>query len=76
MKLAAKIFLIIGTVFQCFLIYPLSLGIIAIKKLNAAQKKEDFSTGWAVVVLLFVNLIAGILLLMMKDEDFVEKKAD
>jgi hypothetical protein len=49
----------------------LVLGIIALKKLNAAKKKEDFSIGWAIVVLL-VNLIAGIVLLVMKDEDFAK----
>jgi hypothetical protein len=50
----------------------LVLGIIALKKLNAAKKKEDFSIGWAIVVLLLVNLIAGIVLLVMKDEDFAK----
>ena len=76
MKLAAKIFIIIGMVCQFYLIYPIILGAIALKKLNAAQKKEDFSTVWSVVTLLFVNLIAGILLLVMKDADFAAKKAE
>ncbi len=76
MKLAAKIFIIIGMVCQFYLIFPIILGAIALKKLNAAQKKDDFSTGWSIVVLILVNLIAGILLLVMKDEDFVEKKAE
>ena len=72
MKTLAKVFIIIGMIFQCFLIFPLVLGIIALKKLNAAKCKADFSTGWAIVVLLLVNLIAGILLLVMKDEDFAK----
>lgn len=76
MKLAAKILIIIGMVCQFYLIFPLILGAIALKKLNKAEKKADFSTGWSVVVLLFVNVIAGILLLVMKDEDFAEKKAE
>jgi hypothetical protein len=71
MKTLAKVFIIIGMICQCFLIFPLILGIIALKKLNAAKKKEDFSIGWAIVVLL-VNLIAGIVLLVMKDEDFAK----
>ena len=76
MKLAAKIFIIIGMVCQIYLIYPIILGAIALKKLNAAQKKEDFSTVWSVVTLLLVNIIAGILLLVMKDADFADKKAE
>lgn len=76
MKLAAKILIIIGIVCQFYLIYPIILGIIALKKLDKAEKKADFSTGWSVVVLLLVNLIAGILLLIMKDEDFATKKAE
>jgi hypothetical protein len=72
MKTLAKVFIIIGMICQCFLIFPLVLGIIALKKLNAAKKKEDFSIGWAIVVLLLVNLIAGIVLLVMKDEDFAK----
>lgn len=70
MKTVAKVFIILGMVLQCFLIFPIVLGAIALKKLKAAQCKADFGTGWAVVVLLLVNLIAGILLLVMKDEDF------
>ena len=76
MKLAAKILIIIGMIAGCFAIYPLIIGIIALNKLNKATKKADFSTGWSVGVLLFVNVIAGILLLIMKDEDFAEKKAE
>ena len=72
MKTVAKVFIIIGMILQCFLIFPLVLGIIALKKLKAAKCKADFSTGWSVVVLLLVNLIAGILLLVMKDADFAE----
>lgn len=72
MKTVAKIFIIIGMVCQCFLIYPIVLGVIALKKLKTAQKKADFSTAWSVVVLLLVNLIAGIILLCMKDKDFAE----
>lgn len=70
MKTVAKVFIILGMIFQCFLIYPIVLGAIALKKLKTANCKADFSIGWSVVVLLLVNLIAGIILLVMKDEDF------
>ena len=37
---------------------------------GVTSNPEDISTGWKVVILLFVNTIAGILLLCMKDADF------
>jgi Sec-independent protein secretion pathway component TatC len=70
MKTAAKVFIILGMIFGFYMIFPIVLGAIALKKLKAANCKADFSTGWSIVVLLLVNLIAGILLLVMKDEDF------
>lgn len=72
MKTVAKVFIIIGMICGFYMIFPIILGIIALKKLKAAKCKADFSTGWSVVVLLLVNLIAGILLLVMKDADFAE----
>lgn len=73
MKTAAKVFIILGMIFGFYAIFPIVLGAIALKKLKEAKCKADFSTGWSIVVLLLVNIIAGILLLVMKDEDF--KKA-
>ena len=72
MKTVAKVFIIIGMVVGFYMIFPIVLGALALKKLKAAQTKADFPTGWAVVVLLLVNLIAGIILLCMKDKDFAE----
>ena len=57
---------------QLPLIYPIILGAIVLKKMKKAQCKADFGIGWAIVTLLFVNLIAGIVLLVMKDEDFAK----
>lgn len=64
MKTAAKVFIILSMIAGFWMIYPLVLGIIAIKKIN----NDTITTGWAVVVLLFVNLIAGILLLCLPKE--------
>ncbi len=74
MKTLAKVFIIIGMVVGFWSVLPLVFGIIALNKLGKATKKDDFSIGWAVVVLLFVNIIAGIILLVMKDEDFAPAK--
>lgn len=72
MKTAAKVFIIIGMICGFYMIFPIILGLIALKKLNNATCKADFPTGWAVVVLILVNIIAGVLLLCMKDENFAE----
>lgn len=59
MRTAEKVFIIFGMVCGCVAILPLIFGAIALKKMN----EGTMTTGWKVVTLLFVNLIAGILLL-------------
>ena len=66
-KTAIKVFLIIGMIVGAILIYPLVLGIIAYQKVEEAKRPEDLKT-WGVVVLIFVNLIAGILMLSVKED--------
>ncbi|MBQ9706356.1 MAG: SHOCT domain-containing protein [Clostridia bacterium] len=81
--LLASIFLIVGIAndgFEAgivlFVIYGIlgglfvGLGFKALKLINNAKRADDISTGWKVVILLFVNTVAGILLLCMKDADF------
>lgn len=63
MKTAAKIFIIIGMITGAIAILPLIFGAIALSKM----KKNEMTTGWKICVLLFVNLIAGILLLCDND---------
>ncbi|MBQ4128241.1 MAG: hypothetical protein IJD68_00540 [Ruminococcus sp.] len=62
MTIASKVLIILTMIAGFWLIFPLVLGIIALKKINT----NTMTTGWAVVVLLFVNTIAGILLLCDK----------
>ena len=71
MKKCAKVFIILGCVFEAALIFPLVIGVIAYKKLDTVTSKEEI-TGWAIAVLLLVNLIAGICMLVMTDDDFSE----
>ena len=61
MKTVAKIFIIIGMIVGFWSVLPLIFGAIALKKL----KNNEMTTGWAVCTLLFVNVVAGILLLCM-----------
>ena len=72
MKTVAKVFIILGMIFQFYMIFPIILGAIALSKLKKATCKDDFGTGWAIVTLICVNLIAGIILLVMKDEDYAK----
>ncbi len=61
MKTVAKVFIIIGMIAGCWTVLPLVFGLIVLKKL----KNDELTTGWKVVTLLFVNTVAGILLLCM-----------
>lgn len=70
---AAKIFIIIGMIFQFFLIFPIIVGAIALSKLDKVTKKEDLTT-MGILVLLFCNLIAGIIILTITNEDLGRKE--
>ena len=65
MKTAAKVFIILGMIFGFYTILPLIFGFIALSKM----KKGEMTTGWKICTLIFVNIIAGILLLCMPDEE-------
>lgn len=65
--MVAKILMIISCVFMGFYIIPLCWTIpMTISLSNKLKNNEPISTGFAVCTLLFVNTIAGILLLCMK----------
>lgn len=61
MKTLAKVFIIIGMVVGFWYILPLIFGAIALKKL----KNDEVTVGTAVLTLLFVNIVAGIVMLIM-----------
>lgn len=63
-----RIFLIIGMIFTFYLIFPLILGIISLKKLNNSDSVEEIRS-WGIITLLFVNIVAGILMLNIREED-------
>lgn len=71
MKTLAKVFIIIGMIFECYLIVPLIVGGIALSKM----KKQKPSTAMSVVVLLFCNLLGGIFLLLSKEEEYLPAPA-
>ena len=69
MKKSAKVFIILGMVFGFYMIFPIIVGAIALKKLKNAQSKSEL-TAMSVVTLLFCNIIAGILMLCLPDTEF------
>lgn len=66
MKTLAKVFIIIGMVCTFYLIVPLIVGFIVLKKMKTAKP----STAMCVVTLLFCNMLGGIFLLLSKDEEY------
>lgn len=73
MKTTIKVFIWIGMILQFFLIFPIIVGVMALKKLDQAKTKEEL-TGIAVAVLLLVNVIAGILMLVISDQEMQLQK--
>lgn len=68
MKKAAKVFLIIGMCLTFYLVYPIVLGIKALKKLEEAKTTDDLRL-WAILSIFFVSSIGGLLMLLLKQED-------
>lgn len=63
--------LVMGIVYMVISIPVLVINIIAFKKVAAARCADDVSIAWKVVILLFSNIISGVILLIMKDEDYL-----
>ena len=76
MKTAAKVFIIIGMVLQFYLIFPLIIGILALKKINNATSKSEL-TGWAIATILLNSPLGGIFMLLIPESEFapVEEEA-
>ena len=69
LAIAAKIFLIIGTIAQGWLLLPLAWCLpITISVCNKMKRNEPVGTGLKICSLLFVNTIGGILLLCRSDD--------
>ena len=70
-EFAGASILIMGVIYLIISIPMLIINIIGLKKVSAAKCADDVSIAWKVLVLLFSNVISGILLLIMKDEDYL-----
>ena len=69
MKTTARVFIILGMIFQFYLIFPIVVGIISLVKLSNAKSKSDL-IAIGVVTLILCNAIAGILMLSMPETLF------
>ncbi len=67
MKTAAKVFIILGMIFGCIAILPLIVGGIGLSKINSAKDRSEL-VGIGVCVLLFCNLLGGIFMLCIPNE--------
>ena len=58
--------------FLIFVAYAICIGIIlpiyALKRIDTAKSKKDLQV-WGIVILIFSNLVAGILILLIDDEE-------
>ena len=68
MKTAAKAFIWIGMICGAIVIVPLIIGILALKKIDEAQTKDEL-TGWGIAVLICCSTLGGIFMLCMSEEE-------
>lgn len=70
MKQAAKVFIWMGMIIQFYLIYPVVIGIFALRKIEETTEKNELQT-LGVLTMLFCSLLGGIFMLCIKDEDLI-----
>ena len=68
---AARVLIIIAMVFTWYTIISLVIGIIALKKMDEANNKDDL-LAMSILTLLFCSTISGILMLIASDKDLEE----
>lgn len=67
----ARILIIISMIFGFILIFPIFVGKYALDKLDNARSHDDLKKP-AIIVLLFSNFLAGLLLLLSNQQDLNE----
>lgn len=71
MKTAAKVFIWMGMIFGFYMVYPLVIGIYALKKINHTTSKTDLIS-FGIVTLFFCSFLGGILMTRIEEspQDF------
>ena len=72
MKKAAKVFIILGMVIRFYMIYPLVIGSLALKKIDNAKDTSEL-TVWGVVCLFLVSILGGLFTICIKQEELGPK---
>ena len=75
MKTLAKILIILGMVIGGIAVIPLVVGILALVKLNKAKSKKEIIIP-AILVLVFGNILAGIVMLLISENSFENGKKE
>lgn len=68
MKTAAKVFIVLGCIFNFYLIFPIIIGVFAYKKIDTATQKNELTT-LGVLTLFFCNILGGIFMLCISDKE-------
>lgn len=75
MKSAAKVFIWIGMISGAIAIFPLVIGILALKKLDEAKTKDEL-TGWAIATVICCSTLGGIFMLCITEEELDENSTN
>ena len=68
MKKATKVFIWIGMIMQCWLLFPIIVGICALRKLDRATSRDDLRK-IGVLTILFCSVLGGVFMLNIKEEE-------
>lgn len=68
MRKAAKVFIWIGMICEFFLIFPIIVGIMSLKKIDNAISRAELQD-FGIITLLFCSTLGGIFMLLMQDSD-------
>lgn len=63
MRTAAKVFIWFGIIFGFYLIYPLIVGIFALKKLNHCDSKQELQS-FGIITLFFCSFLGGLFMML------------
>lgn len=68
MKTAAKVFLILGMILTFYLIFPVIIGVITIRKLDNAKSKDELIL-WGILSMFFVSRLGGLFTLLVPEDE-------
>ena len=68
MKKAAKVFIILGMIFQFYFIFPIIVGANAIKRLNNAKTVDELR-GYGIASIICVSVLGGIFMLCVRQNE-------